>query len=104
MRDYLKEDIEEIWVDTEEAFEEASEFVERGMPDQSKILNKYENTLHSFYSLPNRVSKLKLPIREVKLTSGGSIVIDDAEALVAIDINSSQATESDIEKQRLRQI
>ena len=99
LRDYLKEDIEEIWVDTEEAFEEASEFVERVMPDQLKILNKYENTLPLFtrYQIESQIETAYQ--REVKLTSGGSIVIDDAEALVAIDINSSQATSGkDIEE------
>ena len=99
LRDYLKEDIEEIWVDTEEAFEEASEFVERVMPDQLSILNKYENTLPLFtrYQIESQIETAYQ--REVKLTSGGSIVIDDAEALVAIDINSSQATSGkDIEE------
>ena len=99
LRDYLKEDIEEIWVDTEEAFEEASEFVERVMPDQAKILNKYENTLPLFtrYQIESQIETAYQ--REVKLISGGSIVIDDAEALVAIDINSSQATSGkDIEE------
>jgi len=99
LRDYLKEDIEEIWVDTEKAFEEASEFVERVMPDQAKILNKYENTLPLFtrYQIESQIETAYQ--REVKLTSGGSIVIDDAEALVAIDINSSQATSGkDIEE------
>ncbi len=99
LRDYLKEDIEEIWVDTEEAFEEASEFVERVMPDQIKILNKYENTLPLFtrYQIESQIETAYQ--REVKLTSGGSIVIDDAEALVAIDINSSKATSGkDIEE------
>ncbi|MDC3019201.1 Rne/Rng family ribonuclease [Gammaproteobacteria bacterium] len=99
LRDYLKEDIEEIWVDTEEAFEEASEFVQRVMPDQAKILNKYENTLPLFtrYQIESQIETAYQ--REVKLTSGGSIVIDDAEALVAIDINSSQATSGkDIEE------
>ena len=99
LRDYLKEDIEEIWVDTEEAFEEASEFIERVMPDQAEILNKYENTLPLFtrYQIESQIETAYQ--REVKLTSGGSIVIDDAEALVAIDINSSQATSGkDIEE------
>ena len=99
LRDYLKEDIEEIWVDTEEAFEEASEFVERVMPDQLSILNKYENTLPLFtrYQIESQIETAYQ--REVKLSSGGSIVIDDAEALVAIDINSSQATSGkDIEE------
>ena len=99
LRDYLKEDIEEIWVDTDEAFQEASEFVERVMPDQIQILNKYENTLPLFtrYQIESQIETAYQ--REVKLVSGGSIVIDDAEALVAIDINSSQATSGkDIEE------
>ena len=92
LRDYLKEDIEEIWIDTDEAYQEAQEFVERVMPDQIKILNKYENNLPLFtrYQIESQIETAYQ--REVKLVSGGSIVIDDAEALVAIDINSSQAT------------
>ena len=69
------------------------------MPDQAKILNKYENTLPLFtrYQIESQIETAYQ--REVKLTSGGSIVIDDAEALVAIDINSSQATSGkDIEE------
>ncbi len=92
LRDYLKEDIEEIWIDTDEAYQEALEFIERVMPDQIKILNKYENNLPLFtrYQIESQIETAYQ--REVKLISGGSIVIDDAEALVAIDINSSQAT------------
>ena len=99
LRDYLREDIEEIWIDTKEAFEQAEEFVERVMPDQLKMLNKYENTLPLFtrYQIESQIETAYQ--REVKLESGGSIVIDDTEALVAIDINSSQATSGkDIEE------
>ncbi len=62
-------------------------------------VNKYENTLPLFtrYQIESQIETAYQ--REVKLTSGGSIVIDDAEALVAIDINSSQATSGkDIEE------
>ena len=99
LRDYLKEDIEEIWIDTKEAFDQAEEFVERVMPDQLKMLNRYENTLPLFtrYQIESQIETAYQ--REVKLESGGSIVIDDTEALVAIDINSSQATSGkDIEE------
>ena len=99
LRDYLREDIEEIWIDTKEAFEQAEEFVERVMPDQLKMLNRYENTLPLFtrYQIESQIETAYQ--REVKLESGGSIVIDDTEALVAIDINSSQATSGkDIEE------
>ena len=99
LRDYLKEDIEEIWIDTKEAFDQAEEFVERVMPDQLSMLNRYENTLPLFtrYQIESQIETAYQ--REVKLESGGSIVIDDTEALVAIDINSSQATSGkDIEE------
>ena len=99
LRDYLREDIEEIWIDTKEAFDQAEEFVERVMPDQLKMLNRYENTLPLFtrYQIESQIETAYQ--REVKLESGGSIVIDDTEALVAIDINSSQATSGkDIEE------
>ena len=99
LRDYLKEDIEEIWIDTKEAYDQAEEFVERVMPDQLSMLNRYENTLPLFtrYQIESQIETAYQ--REVKLESGGSIVIDDTEALVAIDINSSQATSGkDIEE------
>ena len=99
LRDYLKEDIEEIWIDTKEAFDQAEEFVERVMPDQIKMLNRYENTLPLFtrYQIESQIETAYQ--REVRLESGGAIVIDDTEALVAIDINSSKATSGkDIEE------
>ena len=69
------------------------------MPDQLNMLNRYENTLPLFtrYQIESQIETAYQ--REVKLESGGSIVIDDTEALVAIDINSSQATSGkDIEE------
>ena len=69
------------------------------MPEQTKILNKYENTLPLFtrYQIESQIETAYQ--REVRLNSGGAIVIDDTEALVAIDINSSQATQGkDIEE------
>ena len=99
LRDYLKEDIKEIWIDTKEAFDQAEEFVERVMPDQIKMLNRYENTLPLFtrYQIESQIETAYQ--REVRLESGGAIVIDDTEALVAIDINSSKATSGkDIEE------
>ena len=99
LRDYLKEDVDEIWIDTKEAFDQAEEFISSVMPEQLKILNKYENTLPLFtrYQIESQIETAYQ--REVKLNSGGSIVIDDTEALVAIDINSSQATQGkDIEE------
>ena len=99
LRDYLKEDVDEIWIDTNEAYEQAEEFINSVMPEQTKILNKYENTLPLFtrYQIESQIETAYQ--REVRLNSGGAIVIDDTEALVAIDINSSQATQGkDIEE------
>ena len=69
------------------------------MPEQSNIIKRYENSLPLFtrYQIESQIETAYQ--REVKLESGGSIVIDDAEALVAIDINSSKATSGkDIEE------
>ena len=99
LRDYVREDVDEVWIDTQEAYDQAIEFVDRVMPEQSKIIKRYENSLPLFtrYQIESQIETAYQ--REVKLESGGSIVIDDAEALVAIDINSSKATSGkDIEE------
>ena len=99
LRDYVREDVDEVWIDTQEAYDQAIEFVERVMPEQSNIIKRYENSLPLFtrYQIESQIETAYQ--REVKLESGGSIVIDDAEALVAIDINSSKATSGkDIEE------
>ena len=99
LRDYVREDVDEVWIDTLEAYNQAIEFVDRVMPEQSNIIKRYENSLPLFtrYQIESQIETAYQ--REVKLESGGSIVIDDAEALVAIDINSSKATSGkDIEE------
>ena len=99
LRDYVREDVDEVWIDTQEAYDQAIEFVERVMPEQSSVIKRYENSLPLFtrYQVESQIETAYQ--REVKLESGGSIVIDDAEALVAIDINSSKATSGkDIEE------
>jgi len=99
LRDYVREDVDEVWIDTQEAYDQAIEFVDRVMPEQSNIIKRYENSLPLFtrYQIETQIETAYQ--REVKLESGGSIVIDDAEALVAIDINSSKATSGkDIEE------
>ena len=99
LRDYVREDVDEVWIDTQEAYDQAIEFADRVMPEQSNIIKRYENSLPLFtrYQIESQIETAYQ--REVKLESGGSIVIDDAEALVAIDINSSKATSGkDIEE------
>ena len=102
LRDFLRDDITEVLVDTEEAHEKALEFTSKLMPDfESKII-KYDEAIPLFtrYQIESQIETAYQ--REVSLPSGGSIVIDQTEALVAIDVNSAKATGgSDIEETAL---
>ena len=102
LRDFLRDDITEVLVDTEEAHEKALEFTSKLMPDfESKVI-KYDEAIPLFtrYQIESQIETAYQ--REVSLPSGGSIVIDQTEALVAIDVNSAKATGgSDIEETAL---
>lgn len=92
VRDYLREDIAEVWIDNEQAYNEAYHFVQAVMPHQLNKLRKYLDfePLFSNFGIENQIETAYQ--REVKLPSGGSIVIDQTEALVSIDINSAKST------------
>lgn len=92
VRDYLRDDIAEIWVDNEYAYNEAANFIEAVMPQQANKLRKYTDYEPMFarFGIEKQIETAYQ--REVRLPSGGSIVIDQTEALVSIDINSSKAT------------
>ena len=92
VRDYLRDDIAEIWVDNENAYNEAANFIEAVMPQQASKLRKYTDFEPMFarFGIEKQIETAYQ--REVRLPSGGSIVIDQTEALVSIDINSSKAT------------
>ncbi|MGB1557227.1 MAG: Rne/Rng family ribonuclease [Oceanococcaceae bacterium] len=92
LRDYLKTDIGEIIVDAEEIYAHASEFMRVVMPGQQNKLKLYSDStpLFSRYQIESQIESAHR--REVRLPSGGSIVIDNTEALTAIDINSARAT------------
>ena len=103
VRDYLRQDVGEVIVDNREAFELASAFIKQVMPNFESRVKFYEDSLPLFnrYQIENQIETAFE--REVKLPSGGSIVIDVTEALVSIDINSSRATRGgDIEETALR--
>ncbi len=103
IRDYLRKDIGEVLIDSEKVFAEAQGFVQQVMQDfQSKIkLYNDETPLFSRFQIESQIETAFE--REVKLPSGGSIVIDPTEALVSIDINSSRATKgADIEETALQ--
>ena len=98
LRDYLRNDIGEILIDHEELYNDAREFVQQVMPNNLRKLKLYQETvpLFSRYQIETQIENAF--DRSVRLPSGGSIVIDQTEALTAIDINSSKATKgSDIE-------
>ena len=99
IRDYLRHDVGEVLIDTEKALNEALAFVQQVMPTQVSKFKLYEDSTPLFnrYQIETQIETAFQ--REVKLPSGGSIVIDPTEALVSIDINSSRATKgADIEE------
>lgn len=103
VRDYLRQDIGEVLIDAESVYEDVLSFVRAVMPTfENKIkLYKDEIPLFSRYQIEGQIETAFQ--REVKLPSGGSIVIDPTEALVSIDINSSRATKGhDIEETALQ--
>lgn len=102
IRDYLRQDIGEVLFDTKESYDEALNFVRQVMPHYESRIKHYQDALPLFnrYQIENQIESAFQ--REVKLPSGGSIVIDPTEALISIDINSSRATRgSDIEETAL---
>ena len=102
IRDYLRQDIGEVILDTQVVFDDAVNFVRQVMPQFESRIKLYQGSTPLFtnYQIENQIESAFQ--REVKLPSGGSIVIDPTEALVSIDINSSRATKgSDIEETAL---
>ncbi|WP_037378861.1 ribonuclease E [Serratia sp. M24T3] len=99
-RDYLRPDIGEILIDNPKVLELAKEHIAAlGRPDFSSKIKPYvgEIPLFSHYQIESQIESAFQ--REVRLPSGGSIVIDTTEALTAIDINSARATRGgDIEE------
>jgi len=102
IRDYLRPDIGEILIDDNSVFERASAFMEQVMPHNLSRIKRYEDDIPLFtrYQIENQIEAAFQ--HEIRLPSGGSIVIDHTEALVSIDINSSRATKGgDIEETAL---
>jgi len=99
MRDYLSDDIGEVLVDSQAAFQKAQEYMQRFMPaDAQRRLKLYTDDIPLFTRFQIESQIESAYAHKVQLPSGGSIVIDYTEALVSIDINSARATRgSDIE-------
>ncbi|MEP0354905.1 MAG: ribonuclease E [Paraglaciecola sp.] len=99
IRDYLRRDIGEILIDKTAVHERALKHVEQMRPDYANRVKLYKGDvpLFSHYQIESQIESAFQ--REVRLPSGGSIVIDPTEALISIDINSARATKgSDIEE------
>lgn len=99
IRDYLTSEIDEILIDERVAFERAHQFVEKIMPSFAEHVIFYENPrpLFSNFHLDSQVDAINQP--EVTLHSGGSIVINMTEAIVAVDVNSGRSTgQADVEE------
>ncbi|MDT8406297.1 MAG: Rne/Rng family ribonuclease [Methylococcales bacterium] len=98
LRDHLRGNIDEILIDSEEAFNLVRNFLKQVMPHFLPKAKLYQDAvpLFSRYQIESQIEVAYK--REVSLPSGGSIVIDHTEALTSIDINSARATKgSDIE-------
>ena len=103
MRDYLRQDIGEVLIDNQEVYDQAQTFIQQVMPSYQNKIKFYQDDvpLFSRFQIESQIETAFQ--REVKLPSGGSIVIDHTEALVSIDINSARATRgSDIEETALQ--
>src|SRR6201998_2663965 len=93
MRDYLSDDVGEVLVDNQAAFEKAQEYMQRFMPaDAQRRLKLYSDDIPLFTRFQIESQIESAYAHKVQLPSGGSIVIDYTEALVSIDINSARAT------------
>ncbi|HET7308058.1 MAG TPA: ribonuclease E [Gammaproteobacteria bacterium] len=102
LRDYLRTDIGEILVDDPGVFEHARDFMQRVMPQSLPKLKVYDDDVPLFNRFQIE-SQIEAAFgRDVRLPSGGALVIDHTEALVSIDINSARATKgADIEETAL---
>lgn len=102
IRDYLRRDIGEILIDSPKVFEKAKAHIKLVRPDFINRVKLYQGEvpLFSHYQIESQIESAFQ--REVRLPSGGSIVIDVTEALTAIDINSARSTRGgDIEETAL---
>jgi ribonuclease E len=103
IRDYFQPDIGEILIDTDDIFEQAQQFMAHVMPGNVARVKRYRDDvpLFSRFQIEHQIESAYS--RQVTLPSGGAVVIDHTEALVAVDVNSGRATKgADIEETALR--
>lgn len=92
IRDYLRKDIGEILIDSPEVFHKAKTYIESLRPDAANKVKLYTDSVPLFtrYQIESQIESAFQ--REVRLPSGGALVIDHTEALITIDVNSSRST------------
>ncbi len=103
IRDLYDKDIDEVWVEGEAAFKEARDFMRMLMPSQAKKVMAYREPTPLFvkHRVEDHLSQIYTPV--VPLRSGGYLVINQTEALVAVDVNSGRSTrERNIEATALK--
>ncbi len=102
IRDYFRHDVGEVLIDNAAVYQKAVEFMQQVMPQNVSKVKLYTDhvPLFSRFQIENQIESAFQ--HEVRLPSGGAIVIDHTEALVSIDVNSSRATQGgDIEETAL---
>ena len=95
IRDYFSSEVTRVVIDDEEEYEDALRYFTQHMPDLVKVLERHRKKEPIFlhYGIEQAIEELFE--REVKLPSGGYIVIEQTEALVSIDVNSGRSTKED---------
>ena len=103
IRDYFTTDVGEILIDTDDIFDQASQFMNHVMPESAYKVKRYRDDapLFSRFQIEHQIETAFS--RTVNLSSGGAIVIDHTEALVSVDVNSARSTRgSDVEETATR--
>lgn len=103
IRDYLRPDIGEVLVDSEEAYKQVLHYIQLVRPEFASKVHLYQGDIPLFskFQIESQIDTAYK--REVRLPSGGAIVIDPTEALTSIDVNSAKATKGgDIEETALQ--
>ncbi|THU00639.1 Rne/Rng family ribonuclease [Lampropedia puyangensis] len=103
IRDYFNSDIGEILIDTDAIYDQAAQFMSYVMPENASRVKRYRDpaALFSRFQIEHQIESAYA--RTVQLPSGGAIVIDQTEALVAVDVNSARAIKGgDIEETATR--
>ncbi len=95
LRDHFFAEIQEILVDTQESLDNVNAFIEQLPPKQRKVkvrMHRASKPIFNQYNIEEQIESIYRP--QVTLPSGGSIVIDPTEALVAIDVNSGRTSKN----------